>query len=215
MIEKNNIPIELYLNENRIGQIVSNFGLNSIKEYQFESYPAKAGVVKGSIEIDKDEFRLDNKKTFELYIPEQISCKVITSNIEDSFLIRTVLESINGESDFLDIELKEMQSIDAIFLDQTDVLILVDPPYLSTRSIQSIKVFLQNGGSILWISGKNYQSLDQDLMSNLFLPTYLKTVSVQGESFFSVEIVDRQNPIFNQLNLLSYKNYTTRCEIYS
>ena len=38
-------------------------------------------------------------------------------------------------------------------------------------------------------------------MSNLFLPTYLKTVSVQGESFFSVEIVDRQNPIFNQLNL--------------
>ena len=201
LIEKNNIPIELYLNENRIGQIVSNFSLNSIKEYQFESYPAKAGVVKGSIEIDKDEFRLDNKKTFELYIPEQISCKVITSNIEDSFLIRTVLESINGESDFLDIELKEMQSIDAIFLDQTDVLILVDPPYLSSRSIQSIKVFLQNGGSILWFSGKNYQSLDQDLMSNLFLPTYLKTVSVQGESFFTVEIVDRQNPIFNQLNL--------------
>ena len=111
------------------------------------------------------------------------------------------MESINGESDFLDIELKEMQSIDDIFLDQTDVLILVDPPYLSTRSIQSIKVFLQNGGSILWFSGKNYQSLDQDLMSNLFLPTYLKTVSVQGESFFSVEIVDRQNPIFNQLNL--------------
>ena len=61
-IEKKNIPIELYLSEDRIGQIVSNFSLKSSKEYQFESYPGKTGVVKGSIQIGKDEFMLDNKK---------------------------------------------------------------------------------------------------------------------------------------------------------
>ena len=58
---------------------------------------------------------LDNKRTFELFIPEQISCKVITANIKDSFLMRTVLESITGETDFIEIKLNEMQSIDAAF----------------------------------------------------------------------------------------------------
>jgi len=200
-IEKKNIPIELYLSEDRIGQIVSNFSLKSSKEYQFESYPGKTGVVKGSIQIGKDEFMLDNKRTFELFIPEQISCKVITANIKDSFLMRTVLESITGETDFIEIKLNEMQSIDALFLDQTDVLILIDPPYLSASAIQSIKVFLQNGNSVLWLSGDNYQSLDQNLLSNLSLPKYQKTISVEEGAFFNVEIVDRQNPIFSQLNL--------------
>ena len=55
--------------------------------------------------------------------------------------MRTVLESITGETDFIEIKLNEMQSIDALFLDQTDVLILIDPPYLSASAIQSIKVF--------------------------------------------------------------------------
>ena len=52
--EKRNIPIELYLNEDRIGQIVSSFMPNRYKDFLFQAYPGKSGIIKGKIEIIKD-----------------------------------------------------------------------------------------------------------------------------------------------------------------
>ena len=200
-LEKRNIPIELYLNDDRIGQIISHFKPKRIKDFLFQAYPGKSGVIKGRIQISKDDFIYDNTKTFELSIPKQISCKVITTNINDSFLIKSALESISGESRFLDIELKEMLTIDMIFLDQTDILILLDPSYLSPKAIQTLKDFLQRGGSIIWFSGNNYNLLEEMAISNLNLPIFQEMISPGGESFFSVEIVERENPIFQELNL--------------
>ena len=130
----------------------------------------------------------DSTKTFELSIPKQISCKVITTNINDSFLIKSALESISGESRFLDIELKEMLTIDMMFLDQTDILILLDPSYLSPKAIQMLKAFLQRGGSIIWFSGNNYSLLEEMAISNLNLPIFQEMISAGGESYFSVQI---------------------------
>ena len=200
-LEKRNIPIELYLNDDRIGQIISHFKPKRIKDFLFQAYPGKSGVIKGRIQISKDDFIYDNTKTFELSIPKQISCKVITTNINDSFLIKSALESISGESRFLDIELKEMLTIDMIFLDQTDILILLDPSYLSPKAIQTLKDFLQRGGSIIWFSGNNYNLLEEMAISNLNLPIFQEMISIGEESFFSVEIIDRENPIFQELNL--------------
>ena len=200
-LEKRNIPIELYLNDDRIGQINSHFKPKRMKDLLFQAYPGKSGVIKGRMQISKDEFIYDNIKTFELNIPKQISCKVITTNINDSFLIKSALESISGESRFLDIELKEMLTIDMMFLDQTDILILLDPSYLSPKAIQMLKAFLQRGGSIIWFSGNNYSLLEEMAISNLNLPIFQEMISAGGESFFSVEIVDRENPIFQELNL--------------
>ncbi len=200
-LEKRNIPIELYLNDDRIGQIISHFKPNRIKDFIFQAYPGKSGIIKGRVQISKDEFIYDNIKTFELSIPKQISCKVITTNINDSFLIKSALESISGESRFLDIELKEMLTIDLIFLEQTDILILLDPSYLSPKAIQTLKAFLLKGGSIIWFSGNNYSLLDEIAISNLNLPVFKELISTGSKSFFSVEIVDRENPIFQELNL--------------
>jgi len=200
-IEKRNVPIELYLNDERIGQIISHFKPARIKDFQFQAYPGKSGVIKGRIEIGKDDFAYDNFKTFELSIPEQISCKIISPNINNSFLIKSALESIRGETSFIDIDLKEMPIIDMLYLDQTDILILLDPSFLSLKAIQSLKEFLQKDGTIIWFSGSNYSSLEEIAISNLNLPMFQEMISIDGESFFSVEIIDRENPIFEKLNL--------------
>ena len=42
--------------------------------------------------------------TFELNIPEQISCKVIATSQDDLLIIKTLLESISGPDDLFDIE---------------------------------------------------------------------------------------------------------------
>ena len=164
--ESRNIPIELYLNEDRIGQIISSFMPNRSKDFMFQAYPGKSGTIKGRIEITEDDFTFDNVKTFEMYIPERISCKVIASDISSSSLIKAALESISGKDRLLDIELREMPSIDMLSLDQTDVLFLLDPAYISAKAVQTLKVFLQKGGSIFWISGQNYSNFNREILAN-------------------------------------------------
>lgn len=204
--ERKNIPIELYLNEERIGQIVSSFTMNRTKDFLFQAYPGKSGIIKGRIEISKDDFAFDNTKTFEMYIPERISCKVIASDVSKSSLIKIALDSISGNDSLLDIELKEMPSIDILYLDQTDVLFLLDPANITPKGIQALKIFLQKGGSIFWISGQNYRNIDSEVLVNLNLPIYQNTVSVGSDSYFSANIVNRENPIFNELNLRNPKS---------
>ena len=206
IIETRNIPIELYLNEDRIGQIISSFMPNRSKDFMFQAYPGKSGTIKGRIEITEDDFTFDNVKTFEMYIPERISCKVIASDISRSSLIKTALESISGKDRLLDIELREMPSIDMLSLDQTDVLFLLDPAYISAKAVQTLKVFLQKGGSIFWISGQNYSNFNSEILANLNLPIFQKLVSTDSDSYFTTSIANRDNPILQELNLREPKS---------
>ena len=199
--EIRNLAVELYLNKERVGQIVSNFKINSIKDFSFQVYPGKSGVVSGKIEIPVDNFSLDNKQTFEINIPDQISCKVIASSDNGLFIIKTVLESISGEEEFLDLELKLMSEIERIYLDETDVLILEDPLIIEPSAIESIKRFLNEGGSILWFAGENYKNINEQITSNLLLPNYEDQIILNDKSYLTVKVVDRKNPLLQDFNI--------------
>ena len=142
---RSDVPIELYLDGDRAGQIVTKFQPGKNKDFLFQVYPGKSGVIKGRLEIPKDDFILDNFQTFELNIPEKIFCKVIASSQEKLLIIKTILESISGPEDLIDIELKVKPEVDNIFLDNTDVLILQDPNIISITSIEKIKKLIQKG----------------------------------------------------------------------
>jgi len=199
--ERRNVPVELYLNDERVGQIVSHFQPGRLKDFLFQVYPGKSGIVRGKLELPHDHFSLDDRQTFELTVPEQISCKVIASSQSDLFMLRTVLESINGQDRFLDLELKVLPQIERIYLEETDVLILQDPKSFTPSAIESIKRFLNGGGSILWFAGTNYPSLESVTFSNLQLPTMSEQIMLDGSSYFSVRIHDRDNPLLQELNL--------------
>ena len=199
--EISNLPVELYLNKERVGQIVSNFKINTIKDFSFQVYPGKSGVVSGKIEIPVDNFSLDNKQTFEINIPDQISCKVIASSDNGLFIIKTILESISGEEEFLDLELKLMSEIERIYLDETDVLILEDPLIIEPSAIESIKRFLNEGGSILWFAGENYKNINEQITSNLLLPKYKDQIILNDKSYLTVKVVDRKNPLLQDFNI--------------
>jgi hypothetical protein len=199
--EIRNLPVELYLNKERVGQIVSNFKINTIKDFSFQVYPGKNGVVSGKIEIPVDNFSLDNKQTFEINIPDQISCKVIASSDNGLFIIKTILESISGEEEFLDLELKLMSEIERIYLDETDVLILEDPLIIEPSAIESIKRFLNEGGSIFWFAGENYKNINEQITSNLLLPSFKDQIILNDKSYLTVKVVDRKNPLLQDFNI--------------
>ena len=200
MVDRRNVPIEIYLNNERSGQIVSHFTPGAIKDFLFQAYPGRSGVISGKIMLDNDDYSLDNTQTFELNIPEKIFCKVIATSKDDLLIIKTILESISGPDNLFDIELKVQPEIDKIFLENTDVLILQDPKVFSSAALEKIKEFVSDGGSIIWFSGNNYQSIDAFAKSKLSLPNYLSMIEVGNNSYFTIDIVDRENPIFQELN---------------
>ena len=213
--EIKNLPVELYLNNERVGQIVSNFKSNTNKEFSFQVYPGKSGVVSGKVEIPPDNFLLDNKQTFELNIPEQISCKVIASSDNGLLVIKTVLQSISGEDEFLDLELKLLSEIERIYLDETDVLIVEDPLIIKPMAIESIKRFLNEGGSIIWFSGKNYKNINEQVTSNLSLPIFLEEIEFDKKSYLTVKVVDRKNPLLQDFNIRNLEESLPKIFIYN
>ena len=213
--EIKNLPVELYLNNERVGQIVSNFKSNTNKEFSFQVYPGKSGVVSGKVEIPPDNFLLDNKQTFELNIPEQISCKVIASSENGLLIIKTVLQSISGEDEFLDLELKLLSEIERIYLDETDVLIVEDPLIIKPMAIESIKRFLNEGGSIIWFSGKNYKNINEQVTSNFSLPIFLEEIELDKKSYLTVKVVDRKNPLLQDFNIRNLEESLPKIFIYN
>ena len=213
--EIKNLPVELYLNNERVGQIVSNFKSNTNKEFSFQVYPGKSGVVSGKVEIPPDNFLLDNKQTFELNIPEQISCKVIASSENGLLIIKTVLQSISGEDEFLDLELKLLSEIERIYLDETDVLIVEDPLIIKPMAIESIKRFLNEGGSVIWFSGKNYKNINEQVTSNLSLPIFLEEIELDKKSYLTVKVVDRKNPLLQDFNIRNLEESLPKIFIYN
>ena len=200
VVDRRNVNVEIYLNNERSGQIVSHFNPGAVKDFLFQAYPGKSGVISGKIELANDDYSLDNTQTFELNIPEQISCKVIATSQDDLLIIKTILESISGPDNLFDIELKVQPEIDKISLENADILILQDPKVFSSAALEKIIEFVSNGGSIVWFSGNNYQSIDAFAKSKLNLPNYISLIEIENESYFSIDIVDRENPIFQELN---------------
>ena len=99
--EKRNVPIELYLNNERVGQVVTAFNPAKGKEFLFQAYPGKSGVIRGKMTIPADDFAYDNEQSFELSIPKQISCMLIGESVEDVFLLEEALKSISRENEYV------------------------------------------------------------------------------------------------------------------
>ena len=52
----------------------------------------------------QDIFKIDNNQTFEISIPEQINCKIISNSRKNSKIYERILKSINGNTSFIEFE---------------------------------------------------------------------------------------------------------------
>lgn len=201
-IELRNIPVELYLDEKRLGQVVASFPIQRSKEFQFQVYPGKSGLIKGRLEIPRDDFLLDNTKTFELSIPSRITCTLLAPSKENAFLLESVLKAIDGGSGYLDIDLYVDSNPARLFLDNTDILLVHDPGRMESAAVQDIQYFLERGGSLIWFAGAANALPDQaSLFSVLKLPSVKSPERLDGEAFFSVHATEQMNTLLDGLGI--------------
>jgi len=201
--EVKNIPIELFLNNERVGQVVSQFEPNKYKDFMFQVFPGKTGIINGKIVIPDDDYLLDNYRNFDLVIPNQIAVKIISKSKDDLFLLDLALNAITGNTGLLHIDKKLSSNMDRIFLNNFDILLIHDCPKLTSASIEDIQRFLVRGGGLIWFAGNELEQSEPLLWPSLLkLPELLQKVSLEGESFFSTTIVEKNNSLFTDLDIV-------------
>ena len=203
----NNVPIEITLDEKRMGQIAASFEEKEVKDFLFRILPPRPGILNGSVSIGSDIFKIDNNQTFEISIPEKFNCKIISNSKKNSKTYERILNSINGNTSFIEFDVYTLNRFSRIDLSDTDVLIVADAVNFTPRAIESLKRYLKAGGSIIWFSGENYGKLKAQTISNLSLPKLIETVDLKNKSFLNVKIEDRDNEIFQNLNMRDIRDY--------
>ena len=78
--ENNNIPINLLFDNNRVGQVISDFEGNTNKDFIFQAYPNTRGMLKGSIRLPEDDYLNDNIWYLSTPILNKINCLIIGSS---------------------------------------------------------------------------------------------------------------------------------------
>ena len=200
--DKRNIPVELYLNDERVGQIVSQFQPSKFKDFMFQVYPGKTGIINGKIVIPADDFPMDNFRNFDLVIPNKIAVKVIGRSMEELFLLDLALSAITGETELLEIDRDLSDDVERLFLNDIDILLLHNPTNLSNSAIEDLQRFLMNGGGLIWFVGNDLNQTDPvGWPSLLKLPELIKPRHLDGESFFSTSIIDENHSLFTDLNI--------------
>ena len=202
-----NVPIELFLNQERVGQVVSQFEPNKYKDFMFQVFPGKTGIINGKIVIPDDDYSLDNYRNFDLVIPDQIALKIIGKSEEDLMLLDLALNAIKGNTELLQIEKRISSKLERVFLNNFDILLINDSPELTSSAIEDIQRFLIKGGALIWFAGNELDKSELLIWPSLLkLPELIRKVSLDGESFFSTTIVEEKSPLFADLDQLKIED---------
>ncbi len=202
---KKNIPIELLFDQDRVGQVLAEFYANSNKEFVFQAYPAKKGIIDGSIILPDDDYIEDNKWFFSMPVMEEIKCGIIGSNDEELTILEMLFRSIDPNNQFLSIETRLQPDINRLFIDEFDVIIIHNPQEISEESINALDLFLKNGGGVIWFQGNNKEIFNRDLVNHLGFP-YLNGIKKSKSGIFKVDYNMFNSDLLSNLQVRNLQN---------
>ena len=212
---KNNIPLELLFNKQRVGQIISDFIPNKNKGFLFQAYPTNNGIVHGQFLIPEDDYEYDNIWHEVIPIIKQIRCAIIGSSQKDIELLELLLRSIDSENNFLDVESRIQPNLNRLFLDQFDVAIIHNSQKITSDGVKDLEKFIESGGGIIWFQGnKNYREYHSDLYEKLNFPKNMNIVN-SGEGYFSIASSNQYSGLLENILLKDFHSQLPKITNYS
>ncbi|MEJ5263301.1 MAG: BatA and WFA domain-containing protein [Ignavibacterium sp.] len=189
--------ISVFVNQKRAAQ--KSFDIEAGKSVliDVEAVPDASGFIDISAEIESDDIEEDNKRFLSLFIPEKISCLIVSDNNSSSKFLKLALQTVGEQK--LKIDERNSNQIGGTQLKNYDIV------FLCSDNLSSSEKFLQylnDGGSLLIIPPV---SADINKMNNLLkafnLPTANGFAGKQNEKSLSVQFdkIDFNHPVF--LNL--------------
>lgn len=201
------VPIQMYVNDERVGQVVSTLEKGRTKDFLFQAYPGNENIIKGRIQLPEDDFAPDNVLTFDIPLASSISCKLVGRTPEDMMLIELALKSIDENNELLFLDTQAAGEIKRLYLDDYDVLILHNPGIMSKEAIGDIQNFIQDGGGVIWFAGDGQGDIAGkrgDLALNL--PVYNGDSGFRGDGYYTLNLKNDNHALLTDLDLRDIKN---------
>ena len=198
---KLNVPLELLFNEQRVGQVVSQFESQKEKEFLFQAYPIEAGILESKIILPKDDYQFDNSWYSSMPIMDEIRCSIIGSDTKEIAMLEMILRSIDPSNEFLKIDTRIQPNISRLFLDDIDVVLIHNPTAMSNESIKDLDQFLKEGGGVLWFQGNKINSqYDPELFSTIGFPDSEILVK-SGQGIFETDMPYERSDIIQDIKV--------------
>ena len=198
---KLNVPLELLFNEQRVGQVVSQFESQKEKEFLFQAYPIEAGILESKIILPKDDYQFDNRWYLSMPIMDEIRCSIIGSDTKEIAMLEMILRSIDPSNELLKIDTRIQPNISRLFLDDIDVVLIHNPTAMSNESIKDLDQFLKEGGGVLWFQGNKINSqYDPELFSTIGFPDSEILVK-SGQGIFETDMPYEKSDIIQDIKV--------------
>jgi len=209
-----NAPINLLFEENRVGQVISEFDKGSNKEFIFQAYPEKKGVLTGSVNLPADDYLMDNIWYLTVPILDKINCLMIGSTDEEISMFKLIVDAIDPEKQLINFESKKLPVVNRLFIDEIDILIIHNPEAFTEAAFDELDNYLQEGGGLIWFAGgmEINPSYNKHL-SNINFPNAENLIE-SGSGLFNVNLPDREGHLLSDLNVRKLKNELPECYRY-
>ena len=197
--EIKDLEVELYVNDIKSGQLVSNLKPNINKNFEFKVYSGFDDITNGWFKIPSDNFELDNKKFFQFRKTKKIKILFFHRKNEFSGPIKYVFSSINHSNKYLEIENQPYDSFAYNRMIDKDLVIFYNPIDFNDDQLELINNYQNSGKSILNFLG--------DTNTNLFTDFKNERIYIDNQNdFFTIDEINLEHPIFNNFpinNLIS------------
>ena len=201
-----NTPINLFFEDNRVGQVISEFDKGSNKEFIFQAYPEKKGVLVGSIKLPLDDYINDNKWYVTAPILDKINCLIIGNSEDELSMFKLIIDAIDPNKQLINLESRKQPIVNRLFVEDVDILIIHNPEAFTEAAFDELDIFLQRGGGLIWFSG----GMEMDPSYNKYFSSLsfprAKTIIGSGTGIFSLEFPDSDNQILSDLNIRKLGN---------
>jgi len=201
-----NTPINLLFENNRVGQVISEFEKGSNKEFIFQAYPEKKGVLVSSVNLPMDDYINDNKWYVTTPILDKINCLIIGNSEDELSMFKLIIDAIDPNKQLINIESRKQPIVNRLFVEDIDILIIHNPEAFTEAAFDELDIFLQQGGGLVWFSG----GMEIDPAYNKYFSSFsfpkAKTIMKSGTGIFSLEIPDRDDHMLSDLNIRKLEN---------
>jgi hypothetical protein len=193
---KEGVRIELNLNDHVIEKRELKIVAHDTAAVEFTGFNLNEGVNRCYIQIEGDQFPLDNKFYFTLRRAEQLKALTIetaTRGRSESFFLRNALTT--GENLPFALTVKTAGSVNPGELPEYKVVLLNDAA-LNPALAQAVSKFVESGGGLVIATGPHTEAsaLNQSLAA--VLPAKLdSTVTLRGD-YVSLSDVKTDHPVF-------------------
>lgn len=189
--------VDLKLNDLAVERRQSALDSADSRAVDFTGFNVPEGANRATVEINGDDFPLDNKFYFMIRREDQtkvLAIETASRGRSETFFIQQSLAA--GENNQHALTVKTPGSINPVELDQYRAIIVNDISGISEQLASSIKSFVERGGGLIIAAGKHTEASEFNRVFRDVSPAELGgTVQTRGYALMSQVKMD--HPIFS------------------